>query len=407
METPETVHVVIAGGGFGGLETALYLRQRLGDGAAITLVSDRDHFLFKPYLTYVPFGLEPNAVQIDLAQMARTHGLTFHPGRIHDLDPAAKTVTVNAQPLTYDYLVVATGATAGPEAIPGLDVQAYTIWKPDDMARLRAAFQHLVDDAESGQQRRVAFLVPPGCRWAGPLYEVAFMLATWLQAHEVREAVDLTFATWAPSHLHALGDAMHETVTQEFDERDIAVHMPWTARRVEDGAVLGNGGALLPFNLLIIAPTYAAAADWAPLPTDDHGFLKTVAATRQVQEHPDVYAVGDASDYPVKQAFLALLQADAAAEHLAARVLDDKPAFAFDPHSIWVMDQLDQAVFARVPLDGSDETTEVDRVPSGEIQRMLLGARLPQPFGESPLYAGLVWKGTTVGLRILSRLIDA
>ncbi len=36
--------------------------------------------------------------------------------------------------------------------------------------------------------------------------------------------------------------------------------------------------------------------------------------------HPDIYAPGDAGDFPVKQAFLAFLQADAVADHIAAEV---------------------------------------------------------------------------------------
>jgi sulfide:quinone oxidoreductase len=48
--------VVVLGGGFGGLEAAFYLRHRLGDRVDLTLVSDQDHFLFKPNTIYIPFG---------------------------------------------------------------------------------------------------------------------------------------------------------------------------------------------------------------------------------------------------------------------------------------------------------------------------------------------------------------
>ena len=58
---------------------------------------------------------------------------------------------------------------------------------------------------------------------------------------------------------------------------------------------------------------------YAALPSDDRGFLATEPATRQVVDHPDIYAPGDAGDFPVKQAFLAFLQADTVAEHIARR----------------------------------------------------------------------------------------
>ena len=58
--------------------------------------------------------------------------------------------------------------------------------------------------------------------------------------------------------------------------------------------------------------------NYPTFPGDDRGFIQTALGSRQVVGHPDIYAVGDAGDFPVKQAFLAFLQADAAAEHLSA-----------------------------------------------------------------------------------------
>lgn len=40
--------IVVLGAGFGGLESAFYLRKRLGKRVAITVVASADRFLFKP-----------------------------------------------------------------------------------------------------------------------------------------------------------------------------------------------------------------------------------------------------------------------------------------------------------------------------------------------------------------------
>src|ERR687887_368959 len=63
-----SARVVVVGGGFGGLETAFDLRLLAGDRAEITLVSDQDHFLFKPNSIYVPFGLDPDRLQVPHAR---------------------------------------------------------------------------------------------------------------------------------------------------------------------------------------------------------------------------------------------------------------------------------------------------------------------------------------------------
>ena len=59
--------IMVLGGGFGGLEAALYMRMKMPRAADITLVSDKDYFLFKPNTIYIPFGLDPNKLKFDLA----------------------------------------------------------------------------------------------------------------------------------------------------------------------------------------------------------------------------------------------------------------------------------------------------------------------------------------------------
>jgi sulfide:quinone oxidoreductase len=63
--------IVVLGGGFAGLETAFYLRAKLGSRAALTLVSDRHEFLFKPNTIYIPFGADPSSFLIPLGGPAK------------------------------------------------------------------------------------------------------------------------------------------------------------------------------------------------------------------------------------------------------------------------------------------------------------------------------------------------
>src|SRR6266516_4002856 len=63
--------VVVLGGGFGGLESTFYLRHKLGEQVALTLVSGRDSFLFKPNTIYIPFGEDPEKFEISLERPTR------------------------------------------------------------------------------------------------------------------------------------------------------------------------------------------------------------------------------------------------------------------------------------------------------------------------------------------------
>jgi len=83
---------------------------------------------------------------------------------------------------------------------------------------------------------------------------------------------------------------------------------------------------------------------------DERGFIRVDPDSRRVKGYPNIFAVGDTSDFPVKQAFLALLQGDAAADHLAADIENRKPKVLYEPVSMCVMEEFNKATFAQVPL---------------------------------------------------------
>ncbi len=411
--------IVVLGGGFGGLEAAFYLRMRLKDRATLTLVSAQDHFLFKPNTIYIPFGMDPERLKVPLSTPARRKDIAFVQATAREIDPVKKAVAVDGQTLSYDYLIVATGAGMRPAEVPGLQQYAQTIWTPADMLRLRDAFTRLADDARQGRRRQVVFLVPPNNKCSGPLYEMVFMLDTWLRRRQVRDRVELTWSTYEGGYIQAFGPRLHKVVTAEFARRNIAGFPSFAVDNVQDGHVAYRGGERLSYDLLISFPPYVAATPFVSLPSDGRGFIATDLATRRVQGHPDIFAVGDAGDFPVKQAFLAFLQADAAAEHLAAEILGTAPECSFEPTSMCVMEQFDKATFAQVPLrltGVADQPVEVRpdlpglyRVGSSATWRLgkkLLGVYLPWRFAAGePFHAGLPWKAMEAGLRVMSRLL--
>lgn len=410
--------IVVLGGGFGGLEAAFYLRKRLGRRADLMLVSDRDEFLFKPNTIYIPFGKDPDRFRFELAPTLDRRQIRFVKGRAERVDPEARRVTTSAGDLDYDYLVIATGAAMRSEELPGLAQHANTIWTPDEMLGLRTSLEQLVEASKKQVSKRVLFLVPVNNKCSGPLYEISMMLDTWLRRHKARQAIDISYATFESGYIQAFGPRIDQEVTKEFEERGIHGHKEKRAIAVEPDRVRFEDGSSLPFDLLVAFPPYVAATRFEGLPSDDRGFLRTDEATRQVEGHPEIYAAGDAGDFPVKQAFLALLQADAVAEHIAQRVLGDEADARFEPVSMCIMEQLDKATFAQVPLrttgdperpvEVREDRIEQYRVGSGEIWRAgkkLLGVTLPGRFrAGKPFHAGASWAAMETGLKVMASL---
>jgi NADH dehydrogenase FAD-containing subunit len=414
--------VVILGGGFAGLETAFSLRQQLGERVGLTLVSETMDFLFKPNTIYIPFGGREDRLHIPLSRPLRRRDVTFHRGRAVDVDPDARRVSLgDGTRLGYDFLVVATGAAMRPEEVPGLAENARTIWTPQQMRELGGDLRWVLEDARRGRRSKVLFLVPPGNKCAGPLYEIVFMLDSWLRRHNARDDVDIEWTTFESSYIQAFGPRLHEVVSAEFAARGIEGHTEAVVTKVLPDEVVYADDSVREYDHLVSFPPYVSAVSYPALPSDDRGFVVTDLATRQVQAHPGVYAPGDAGDFPVKQAFLAFLQADAVADDIAAQVAPDtvKRARPFEPTSMCVMEMFDKATFAQVPLElTGDPTSPVHVVeaaadkyrvgvsPLWRLGKKSLGIYLPLQFRAGrPFHGGRAWQAMEVALRGMSRTV--
>lgn len=412
--------IVILGAGFAGLETAFSLRQQLDDRSEITVVSADEDFIFKPNTIYLPFGADERRLHIGLAEPLFRRHINLKLGSVSGFDPNAQAVSLSdGTCLRYDYAVIATGATMRPEEIPGLGQYAQTIWTPFQMRRLGNRLIELRAAAEAGRHQRVQFIVPPNNKCAGPLYEIVFMLETWLRRRRIRDLVEIKWDTYEKSYIQAFGPRLHELVSTEFDRRAITGRTDSVVSKVAQHEVLFADGTRHEFDLLIAFPPYVSAASYTALPSDDRGFVHTELPTRQVVGHPEIFAPGDAGDFPVKQAFLAFLQADAVADTIAAQVHTGiaTPRRPFKPTSMCVMEMFDKATFAQVPLqltgdpaapirvdpDARDEYL-VGTAPIWRLGKKSLGIYLPTQFKAGrPFHGGRPWQTMELALDGMSR----
>jgi NADH dehydrogenase FAD-containing subunit len=411
--------IVVLGAGFAGLETAFSLRQQIDDRSEITVVSADEDFIFKPNTIYLPFGGDERRLHVGLAKPLFRRHINLKLGGVSGFDPNAQAVSLSdGTCLRYDYAVIATGATMRPEEIPGLGQYAQTIWTPLQMHRLGNRLTELRAAAKSGRHQRVQFVVPPNNKCAGPLYEMALMLETWLRRHRIRDLVEITWDTYEKTYIQAFGPRLHELVANEFSRRGITGRTESVVSKVAQREVLFDDGTRHDFDLLIAFPPYVSAARYDALPSDDRGFIHTELTTRQVVEHPEIFAPGDAGDFPVKQAFLAFLQADAVADTIASHIRTGIaiPRRPFTPTSMCVMEMFDKATFAQVPLEMTgdpgapirvdpDAGTEylVGTAPIWRLGKKSLGIYLPMQFRAGrPFHGGRPWQAMQLALNGMS-----
>jgi sulfide:quinone oxidoreductase len=268
--------ILILGGGFAALESAFLLRMRLHDEVDIRLVSDSDDFVFRPNSIYVPFGADPTSLLVGLQKPLDRRHIGFERGSVAEVDAGKRLVSLDdGQRFRYDKLIIATGADTHAQEIPGLTEHAATIWTPGSMLDVRRRFSEVRDRALRGERQRVLFLVPPNNKCSGPLYEIVFMLETWLRRENARDLVDITWSTYEHEFIQAFGPRLHELVTDEFSERGIDGHTEEVVTEVGPGAVRYAGGLTREFDELIAFPPYVSAVRYPALASDERGFIKT------------------------------------------------------------------------------------------------------------------------------------
>jgi len=187
--------VVVLGANFGGLTAALSLKRELKNDVDVTVVSDRDYFLFNPSLIWLPFGAR-NAgnVTFKVAPTFDKAGVNFIQSAATEVLPDKKSVQLaNGSTVSYDYLVIATGTRNKPEAVEGLFENTKTITT--------------LGDAESAGREWKKFLNNPGdivvaatqgASCFGAAYEFLFNTSYQLKKAGIKKQVKLSYVTSEP-----------------------------------------------------------------------------------------------------------------------------------------------------------------------------------------------------------------
>ena len=301
---PPKAEVLIAGGGVGGLETALALRALAQERVEITMLAPQRNFVYRPLAVNEPFG-RGSVVHVELAAIAAEQGFELVRDTLDTVDAAAdEVVTQEGRRIAYDELVLALGAWPI-AAVPG----AFTFRGPRDSARLAQELEALP------QSPRLAFVVPPGAVWSLPLYELALLAAQFFV--DRGRAASISVHTPEAGPLEVFGiDAVTE-VSALLADRGIRVVTSAPA----------PGGHLAD---LVVALPVLQGPGVPGLPCDGEGFVPVDARGRVVGQ-ANVHAVGDMTDHPVKQGGLAAQQADVVAAAIAAAAGAPAERVAYEP----------------------------------------------------------------------------
>lgn len=299
-------HVLVAGAGIAGLETALALQAIAPEHASVELITPEDEFVYRPLAVAEPFHVG-EVRRFPLAQLVGAAGGELRPGALAGVDPdETRAVLADGSTVEYDVLVLALGARPLP-AVPG----ALTFrGLPEDSEELA----RLLERVTLGELRQIAFAVPADSMWQLPLYELALMTGEYLAEHMTH--AELVVVTPEEQPLDLFGTKASEAMAQLLDTRGIGLRTTAVPVAFEEGMLhLADGGALAADAVVALPKLEGPRLDG--IPQDERGFVPTDEFGR-VAGLTDVYAAGDLTQYAIKQGGVAAQEADAVAEAIAA-----------------------------------------------------------------------------------------
>jgi sulfide:quinone oxidoreductase len=346
--------VLIAGGGVAGLEATLALRHLAPDRMSVTLLAPEPEFVYRPMRVREPFGLS-EARRYSIEEFAGETGAELVRDGFKWLDHAGRTVhTEGGRELSYDVLLLAMGARLSPRFKHALTL---------DDRRLDEQLHGLIQDVEGGYTRSIAFLIPYPMPWPLPVYELALMLAD--RAADMNVDLSVTVVTPEEAPLAVFGEAVSDGVRAVLESKGILAITSAQAEVPEPGRVeVHPGGRRLDVDRIVAAPELSGPATPGLPSAAQNGFIP-VDAHCKVKDLDDVYAAGDATDFPLKFGGIAAQQADAAASAIAARAGADVEPKPFDPtvHAILLGGDKPLYLSAQI-VGGRGSSSELSETPS-------------------------------------------
>lgn len=275
------------------MTSAFELKRKLGHEARVVVVSRQETFVYIPSLTWVPFGRRTlKDITFSAAQTFRNGGIEFVHDEVVRISPEDNAVVCRSgYSLTYDFLVIATGADLVWDSVPGLKQFSHSIFTPPDAAATYAAFREFVKHPGPA----VIGAVPgASCMSAG--YEYLFNFDRYARKHGIRKRVPITWVTPEPElgHFGIGGIRGGETMLKAFLKwQGIDYRANAAIREVTEDAVILDSGERLPATWKMLVPPFKGAKVIRESPGlgDDKGFIVTDDSYRH-EKFPNIFAAG-------------------------------------------------------------------------------------------------------------------
>lgn len=344
--------VLVLGGGFAGVEAAIYLRKQKLD---VTLVSDRDYFYIYPTSIWIPTGdVTREDVSIPLDRLAMKHGFELIVDPVVQFEAKSKKVTLQSGRILndYSYIVVALGQDK--MQLKGLEHTLSICGKPEEATALYESLDALIQKGEG--KIAMGFGGNPKDTSAvrgGPAFEVLFNVNTYLKKKGIRKKFELTFFAPMEKPGQKMGEKALVMMEKMFKMTNIDKKIGSRITHFEQDGICFEDGSKLQSDLtmFISAGTGHQVLKNSGLPMSEAGYVVT-NEYNEIEGFDGIYAIGDSAalmgpEWRAKQGHVAEVMARNTAYNLFNRMqnINSKKSYMDHLDILCVMDTGNGAAF--------------------------------------------------------------
>ena len=287
-------HVVILGGGFGGLSAANELRNTLQPSQVkITVIDKKDWFMVGFAKLWIINGTRTFENSTGSLNELREKEIDFIKDEILSIDLKDKNVKTKSQEISFDFLVISMGAVLVPQRILGLEQNGFNLYDHNQLLDIRKKLESI----ESGKIAICIMGMPYKCPPAP--FEAGLLIDSMLRKRGIRDSVQIDFYSPAPITLPAAGPEVSRQILELINSEQIIFHNSSKIKSVESGKLIFEDDEA-DFDLLLAIPPHVA-----PKVIYDSGLAKEpgfISIDRDCKTpFENVFAVGDVTSLIVTE----------------------------------------------------------------------------------------------------------
>jgi len=350
--------VLILGGGFAGVESAIYLRKENYD---VTLVSDRDYFYIYPTSIWIPTGETSfEDVSVDMKKLRDAHGFELIIDSVVNISAKDGAVTLQSGTVydEYDHLVLAMGASKMKHC--GIENTLSICGAPEQSIELK----HKVDKIVAMGKGKICFGFggnpnDTSAVRGGPGFELFFNIHNLLRKKGIRDNYEMTFFAPMAEPGKRMGPQALSMMDKMFEMFKLKQHFGKKIKRFEkDGIIFEDDSKLdSDFTMFIPAGDGHEVIKNSDLPLNEAGFIKindncSVELPVDINRAHNIYAIGDIAalegyDWRAKQGHIAEVMARNVAHNIKEKDSGGESFLGYHEHLniLCVMDTGNGAAF--------------------------------------------------------------